>query len=58
MTEDKSYSLWHHELAKQEFKNTYGLISWEVRPDIETSSIYRVLNKEYFDGKSMPKMCN
>ena len=29
----------------------------EKRYDIETLSIYRVFNKEYFDGKMMQKMC-
>ena len=30
----------------------------EKRYDIETLSIDRVLNKEYFYGKVMQKMCN
>ena len=30
MIENKSWSLWHHQLAKQEYnKNTYCMISWE-----------------------------
>ena len=29
----------------------------EIRRDIETLSIERVVNKEYFDGKIMQKMC-
>ena len=43
MIEDKSLSLWLHELSKQEFNNIFCLISWEI--------IDKVLNKEHFNGK-------
>ena len=42
-------------------KNLIAHFVWylekEKRYDIETLSIYRVLNKEYFYGKIMQKMC-
>ena len=56
MTEDKSQSLWCHQLAKQEFKNTYCLIlEKEARSDIEIWSSDAALSKKHFYGKSMQK---
>ena len=53
MINDKSYNLWHHQFAKQEFKNTYfWYLEKESRPDIKTWSIDEISNKEHFYGKS------
>ena len=50
--------LGRHQLAKQEFETHVVLyLERESKSDIETWSIDRVLNKEHFYGKSMPKMC-
>ena len=44
-------SLWRHQLAKQEFKNTLFDILRKKRSDIETLSVDRVSNKKVFYGK-------
>ena len=45
LVEDKSQSLWRHQLSKYKLNNTFCL------------SIDRVLNKQHFSWKFMQKMC-
>ena len=50
MIEDISQKLRRHQLAKQEFKNTYCLISWEGKKVWYWNFINWVLNKKPFYG--------